>query len=167
MTGCWLIILRILCAIQLVLTIYSSFFSLAGLITVGGVGYLLQAIAFALIAALPMRVFMILGNNYPNKVLEGKEKKIFNRVFLVNVLLISFLLAFVIRDFREAVRLSKISAALAPHQWTFPYYYDFIMSLSMLIIHLCILYSLYWLRTQIIINARNRQFDFEMQDENI
>lgn len=167
MTRFWLIIMRIICAIQLVITIYSSFFSLAALFTEGEFSFFFQAIAFALMAALPIRVFMIFGNNYPNKMLEGKEKRNFNRVFLVNVLLISFLLAFVIRDYREAMRLSKIFVPGGPHQSTLSHYYDFIISLSMLIIHLCILYSLFWLRKQITLNASNKQFDFEMQDENI
>lgn len=167
MTRFWLIIMRIICAIQLVITVYSSFFSLAAMFTDGGLSYLLQAIAFAIIATLPIRVFMVLGNNYPNKPLEGKEKKNFNRVFLINVALISFLLAFVIRDYREAVRLSKILVVGAPYQSPLSYYYDFIVSLSMLVIHLCILYCLFWLRKQINHNAYKKQFDFEMQDENI
>jgi hypothetical protein len=158
--------MRIICAIQLVVTIYSSFFSLATLFTDGGFSYFFQAIAFALIATLPIRVFMILGNNYPNKMLEGREKKNFNRVFLVNVLLTSFLLGFVIRDYREAIRLSKMFVAGGPRQSALSHYYDFIISLSMLIIHLCILYSLFWLRKQITLNAGNKQFDFELQNEN-
>lgn len=167
MTRFWLIIMKIICAIQLVITIYTSFFSLTALFTDGGFSYFLQAIAFAIIAALPVRVFMVLANNYPNKPLEGREKKNFNRVFLINVLLISFLSAFVIRDYREAVRLSRIFLVGAPYQSPLSYYYDFIVSLSMLVIHLCILYSLFWLRKQINHNAYNKQFDFEMQDENV
>ena len=167
MTRFWLIIMRIICAIQLVIAIYSSFFSLAALFTVGGFTYFFQAIAFAIIATLPIRVFIILSNNYPNKPLQGKEKKNFNRVFLVNFLLISFLSALVIRDYREAERLSNIAIVVAPGQSSLSYYYDFIVYLSMLIIHFCILYSLYWLRTQINLNASNKQFDFEMKDETL
>jgi hypothetical protein len=116
---------------------------------------------------LPIRVFIVLSNNYPDKPLQPKEKKNFNRVFLVNVLLISFLLAFVIYDYREAVRLSKIFVIGAPRPSRFEYYYDFFTSLSMLVIHLCILYSLFWLRKQININVNNKQFDFEMEEEKI
>lgn len=166
MTGFWLIILRIICALQLVVTLYSSFFSLAALFTDGGFDHFLQAISYAIIATLPVRVFLILGNNYPNKMLEGSQKKNFNRVFLINVLLISFLMAFVILDYRQAIHHSKIFAK-GSNQSTLFYYYDFIISLSMLIIHLCILYSLFWLRKQITFNVSNKQFDFEMHDENV
>ncbi len=76
MTRGWRIIMRVICAIQLVIAIYSGFFSLAALFTVGGVAYFVRAIAFAMIAALPIRVFIIPGNNYPGKQLQGKEKKI-------------------------------------------------------------------------------------------
>ena len=166
MTRVWLIILRVICAIQLVITIYTSFFLLTVLATGGGFTYFLQAVAFAFIAALPVRVFLVLRNNYPDNVIEGKEKRNFNRVFLINVLLITFLLGFVIRDYREAVRLSKILTVGAPPS-RLTYYYDFITSLSMLIIHLCILYALFWLRKQINLNVNNKQFDFEMQSKKV
>lgn len=165
MTRFWLIILRIVCAIQLVITAYTSFFLLAALFTTGEFIYLWQAIAFALISTLPIRVFIVLSNNYPNKPLQPKEKRSFNRVFLLNVLLLSFLLAYVIYDYREAVRLSKTVAAGAT-QSRVVYYYDFIASLSMLILQLSILYSLYLIRKQINLNASDKEFDFEMQDEN-
>lgn len=165
MTRVWLIILRIVCAVQLVITAYTGFFLLAALFTSGEFIYLWQAIAFGLIATLPIRVFIVLSNNYPNKPLQPREKKNFNRVFLVNVLLISFLLAFVIYDYREAVRLSKIFVVGASPPSRLDYYYDFIYSLSMLILHLCILYSLFWLRKQINLNANSKQFDFEMEEE--
>jgi hypothetical protein len=161
----WLIILRVVCAIQLVITIYTSFFLFTVLVTDGGFTYFLQGIAFAFIAALPVRVFIVLGNNYPDKAIEGKARKNFNRVFLINVLLITFLLAFVIRDYREAVRLSNVLSVGAAPPSRLSYYYDFITSLSMLIIHLCILYSLFWLRKQINLNVNKKQFDFEMQNE--
>jgi hypothetical protein len=158
--------MRIICAIQLVITAYSSFFSLAGLFIGEGIIYFFQAVAFGFIAALPVRVFIVLNNNYPNKVLDAKEKRSFNRIFLINVLLISFLLAFVIHDYREAVRLSKVFVTGAPYQSSLSYYYEFIISLSLLLIHLAILYSLFWLRRQINRNVNRKQFDFEMQDEN-
>ena len=108
MTRTWLIILRIICAIQLVITLYISFFLVAALFTGGGFIYLFEAIAFAFIATLPIRVFIVLNNNYPDKIIEGKEKRGFNRVFLINILLIVFLAGFVIRDYKDAVYLSNI-----------------------------------------------------------
>ena len=122
---------------------------------------LVHAIAFALIAALPVRVFMVLGINYPDKVIEGRSKKNFNRIFLINILLISYLLAYVIRDFRSGMDIVNDKG------FFIFYLFSLIGSLSMLVIHLCILYSLFWLRKQITINASYKDFEFENQDENV
>jgi len=122
---------------------------------------LVHAIAFGLIAALPVRVFMVLGTNYPDKVIEGRSKKNFNRIFLINILLISYLLAYVIRDFRSGMD------NVNDKGFFIFYLFSLIGSLSMLVIHLCILYSLFWLRKQITINASYKDFEFENQDENV
>ena len=161
MTRAWLIILRIICGIQLVITAYSSLFALISLFLGGGFMELIHAIAFALIAALPVRVFIILANNYPDKIIEGRSKKDFNRLFLINILLISYLLAYVIRDFRSGMNNVNES-----NIFIF-FFFSFIASLSMLIIHLCILYSLFWLRKTIRLNASNKQFEFEMDKEKV
>ena len=161
MTRFWLIILRIVCGIQLVITAYSSIFAFISLFIGGGLMELVHAVAFALIAALTVRAFMILGNNYPDKPIEGRSKKNFNRLFLINILLISYLLAYVIRDFRSGMdNLNENNIFIF-------FLLSFIGSLSMLIIHLCILYSLFWLRKQITINASHKDFEFENKDENV
>jgi hypothetical protein len=165
MTRFWLIILRIICITQLIAAIYRGFVSLIGLIQDGHFIYLLQAIAFAIIAALPARVFIIFSNNYPEKPIEGKQKRNFNRLFLINVLLVSFLFGFVFYDYQEVFYIPgevfSIGGLYQPIS-----YFDLILSILMLILHLAILYGLFWLRTTINMNANNRDFDFEMQDEN-
>src|SRR6187399_3794031 len=107
MTRFWLIILRIICIIQILIAISKCFVSLVGLVG-GEFVFLLQAIAFALIAALPAFTFIISNNNFPDKPIEGKLKKNFNRLFLINILLISFLFGFIFRDYREGARLSNL-----------------------------------------------------------
>jgi hypothetical protein len=161
MTRFWLIILRIICGIQLVITAYSSLFALTVLFLGGGFMALVDAIAFALIAALPVRVFIILGNNYPDKIIEGKPKKNFNRIFLINILLISYLLTYVIRDFKSGMN------SINDNGFFIFFLFSFIGSLSILVIHLCILYSLFWLRKQIVINAGYKDFEFENKNENV
>jgi hypothetical protein len=42
-----------------------------------------------------------------------------------------------------------------------------LISSIMLVFHFCILYGLYWLRSHINYNASRKQFDFEMQNENV
>jgi len=104
---------------------------------------------------------MVLGYNYPDKIIEGRSKKNFNRIFLINILLISYLLAYVIRDFRSGMD------NVNDKGFFIFYLFSLIGSLSMLVFHLCILYSLFWLRKQITINASYKDFEFENQDENV
>ncbi len=156
----WLIILRIICIIQILIAISKCFVSLFGLIG-GEFVFLLQAIAFALIAALPIFTFIISNNNFPDKPIEGKLKKNFNRLFLINVLLLSLIFGFVFKDYKQAMSLSDKLGQ--PYPFLF---IDFTISIIMLVFHFAILYGLYWLRSHINNNTSSKQFDFEMQDEN-
>ena len=159
MTRFWLIILRIICIIQILIAISKCFVSLVGLIG-GQFVFLLQAIAFALIAALPVFTFIISNNNFPDKPIEGKLKKNFNRLFLINVLLTSFLFGFIFKDYKQAMSLSDQVGHLY-----FIFFIDLSISIAMLLFHFSILYGLYWLRSHINNNANSRQFDFE--DKNV
>ena len=160
MTRFWLIILRIICIIQILIAISKCFVSFVGLVG-GEFVFLLQAIAFTLIAALPVFTFIISNNNFPDKPIEGKLKKNFNRLFLINVLLTSLLFGFVFKDYNQAVNLSDKLGR--PYPFLF---IDFTISIITLVFHFAILFGLYWLRSQINNNTSSNQFDFEMQDEN-
>src|SRR5262245_8448385 len=103
MTRSWLIMLRIICIIQVLAAIILCFSSLFGLFIGGGIMSLLQSIAFGFIASLPILAFTISNNNYPDKPIEGRQKKYFNRIFLINFLLIAFLFGYIFRDYRDAV----------------------------------------------------------------
>ena len=159
MTRFWLIMLRIICIIQILIAISKCFVSLVGLIG-GQFVFLLQAIAFALIAALPVFTFIISNNNFPDKPIEGKLKKNFNRLFLINVLLTSFLFGFIFKDYKQAMSLSDQVGHLY-----FIFFIDLSISIAMLLFHFSILYGLYWLRSHINNAVGSRQFDFE--DENV
>lgn len=163
MTRFWLIMLRIICIIQTLIAIVQGFTSLFGLLMGGGFMLLLQAIAFGLIAALPIFTFTIYNNNYPDKLIEGRQKKNFNRIFLINFLLIAFLFGFVFRDYRDAILQSRSFGARSGLYVVL--FIPFIISCCILIFHFTILYGLYWLRRQINNNVSSKQFDFE--DENL
>ena len=161
MTRFWLIMLRIVCIIQTLMAIVQCFTSLFGLLMGGGFMLLLQAIAFGFIAALPILAFTIYNNNYPDKLIEGRQKKYFNRIFLINFLLIAFLFGLVFRDYREAILQSSSMGLGADLIFFIP----FIISCCILIFHFSILYGLYWLRRHTNNNTGSKQFDFE--DENV
>ena len=161
----WLIMLRIICIIQALIAIALCLTSLFGLLAGSGIMSLLQAIAFGFIAALAILAFTISNNNYPDKPIEGGQKKYFNRLFLINFLLIAFLFGFVFRDYRDAVNQSKLLGLESGPSLFF--FIPFIISCCVLLFHFGILYGLYWLRQHINNNVSRKQFDFEMQDENL
>jgi len=161
MTRFWLIMLRIICILQTLIAIIQCFTSLFGLLMGDSFMLLLQAIAFGFIAALPILTFTIYNNNYPDKLIEGRQKKYFNRIFLINFLLIAFLFGFVFRDYRDAI-LQSNSMGLGPD---LIFFIPFIFSCCILVFHFSILYGLYWLRRHINNNVNRKQFDFE--DENV
>ena len=162
MTRFWLIILRIICILQALIAIFSCFASLFDLLTGGGFISLLQAIAFGFIAALPILTFTIYNNNYPDKLIEGRQKRLFNRIFLINFLLIALLFGFVFRDYKDAVMISKLPGFKSRSNL---FFIPFIVSCIVLVFHFSILYGLYWLRRQINNNVSSKQFDFE--EENV
>ena len=158
MTRFWLIMLRIICIIQILIAIFLCFSSLFDLLMGEGFSSLLQAIAFGFIAALPVLTFTIYNKNYPDKIIEGRQKKYFNRIFLINFLLIAFLFGYIFRDYREAV---FQSTSLGLDSVPFIFFIPFIISCVILIFHFSILYGLYWLRRHINNNTSRKQFDFE------
>ena len=162
MTRFWLIMLRIICIVQTLIAIVQCFTSLFGVL-MGSFIMLLQAIAFGFIAALPILTFTVYNNNYPDKLIEGRQKKNFNRIFLINFLLIAFLFGFVFRDYRDGILQSRTLGVGSGFDLVF--FIPFIISCCTLIFHFSILFGLYWLRRQINNTIGSRQFDFE--DENV
>jgi len=162
MTRFWLIVLRIICILQTLIAIVQCFTSLFGVL-MGSFMMLLQAIAFGFIAALPILTFTVYNNNYPDKLIEGRQKKNFNRIFLINFLLIAFLFGFVFRDYRDGILQSRTLGVGSGFDLVF--FIPFIISCCTLIFHFSILFGLYWLRRQINNTIGSRQFDFE--DENV
>ncbi len=169
MTRFWLIILRIVCIVQILIAVFQCLSSFTGLVLNGDFIFLLQSIAFGFIAILPIMTFNISNNYFPDKIIEGTPKKNFNRIFLINFLLISFLFAFVFQDFKDyknAVKFSHEFSVATKYGRPASHLISFIISGVMLIFHFSILYGHYWMRRYINNNVNQKQFDFEMQDEN-
>ena len=161
----WLILLRIICIIQLILAVFQCFFSLIGFLS-GQFVFLFQAIAFGLIALLPIFTFILISNNFPDKIIAGKQRKNFNRIFLINFLLIAFLFGFFFQDLRQAQAIAK-DAGTPFYKLDILFLGGLLISFTTLLFHFFILYGLYWLRNHINYNASRKQFDFERQNENV
>jgi hypothetical protein len=169
MTRFWLIILRIVCIAQILIAVFQCLSSFTGLVLNGEFIFLMQSIAFAFIAILPIITFNISNNYFPDRIIEGMQKKKFNRIFLINFLLISFLFGFVFQDFkdyRNSVKISHTFSVEGNYRPLVSYLLSLIISCAMLIFHFSILYGHYWMRRYINNNTNRKQFDFELQDEN-
>lgn len=164
MTKFWLVLLRIICIIQLMITIFLCLSSLIGLLMSGDPVLLLPIIAFGIIAILPILTFTVFNRNFPDKLIEGRQKKNFNRIFLINFLLTAFLFGFVFSNYRATITQSK---SLSEEPGSEIISIPFIISCIVIIFHFSILYGLYWLRRHINFNATNKQFDFESPNEGI
>ena len=161
--------MRIVCIIHILIAVFQCFSSFADLLLNGVFIFLPRSIAFVFIAILPIITFNISNNYFPNKLIEGRQKKNFNRIFLINFLLLSFLFGLVFqdyRDYREAVKFSHVFSVAARYRPpAFYFLISFIISCGILIFHFSILYGHYWMRRYINNNVNRKQFDFE--DENV
>ena len=140
--------------------------SLIGMIQDFSFIYLLQCVGFAFIAALPVQVFIIIGNNYPDKPIVGKQKRNFNRMFLVNAFLLTLLFGFVFYDIQDIFYPPDDIISIA-RLYEPPSLPDFILSCLMLIFQLVILFGMFWLRNTINLNTAREQFDFESSEKNV
>ncbi len=131
--------------------------------------YFFLNISFSNIAALLLFTSMLLlcvlginlvNNNYPDEPVEGKQKKIFNRLFLLNFLLLAFLFGFIISGFRILDNFSSITGK-AFFDLPFDLFLMPIAYSAMLIFQLIILYGLYSLRLELRSNFMKRKFEFE------
>lgn len=155
--------LRIVCIIQILIATFLCLSSFIGLLISGDWVLLLSVIAFGYIASLPIFTFILFNRNFPDKPIEGKQKRYFNRLFIINFLLIAFLFGFVFSDYRSAVLQSRTLGQESGFE--IASFIPFIISCIILIFHLIILYGLYWLRRHINKNVSTKQFDFE--EENV
>jgi uncharacterized integral membrane protein len=102
----------------------------------------------------------LLHNNYPDEPVEGKQKKNFNRLFLVNFLFLALLFGFVIAEFRSLTQLASLSSKQL-FDLPLSIFLMLITYTGMLVLQLIILYGLYRLRLELYANFMKREFEFE------
>lgn len=100
----------------------------------------------------------LVNNNYPEEPVEGRQKKVFNRLFLLNFILLTFLFGFIIAEIRS---LSQFAGNLGTTFFGIPFSLSLMLLvyLVMLIFQLIILYGLYQLRLELSSNFMKRKFD--------
>jgi len=150
----------LICVLQLLATAFFSITSFINLLQLGLFYFLLQTIAFVLMTRLTILALNILNNNYPDVPVGGRQKTIFNWLFLLNFLLLAFLFGLVISEYKNLKVLTNLldrSIFSLPFKWLLPF---FIYSI-ILVFQFIILYGLYAIRIELYRNFMKKQFEFE------
>ena len=156
------ILFRLVCFLQMLATVFLTFTSLIDLFRSGRFYFFLQSAFFMLMASLAIMGLSLLSSNYPDKPVIGRQKAIFNWLFLLNFLLIAFLFGLVFAEFNQ---LSAIASLFDKPVFDLPFQLlvTFFVNVAILLFQLFILYGLYVLRRQLYINSYNKQFEFERE----
>jgi hypothetical protein len=121
---------------------------------------LVGLVLFTFIMLLSVLAVNLLNNNYPDEPVDGKQKKNFNRLFLINFLFLALLFGFIIAEYRSLNQL-VIATGKSLFDYPFAIFLMLIVYFGMLIFQLLILYGLYKLRLELYSNFMKREFEFE------
>ena len=153
-------LLRVISFFQMLITAFFCITSFISIFQTGAIYFLFQTFAFVLISSLAILFLNILNNNYPDKPIAGRQKSLFNWLFLLNFLLIAFLFGLI---FAEYGQLNSIADLLSRSVFALPF--DLLMFLIayavLLVFQFIILYGLYSVRRLIYRNFINKKFEFE------
>ena len=149
-----MLLFRIVCFMQLLLTAFLTFTSLITFVRIGRFYFLLESIFFMLMASLAILGLQLLYNNYPDKAVAGRQKAAFNWLYLANFLLLAFLFGLVFSEWNE-IELMSILLDTRPVSLPFNIWIPFLINVCLLAFQFIILYGLYVLRRQLYINAYN------------
>jgi hypothetical protein len=152
---------RTVCFLQLLLAV---FFAVTSFITVfedGSLYYVLSTSMYVLMIWLAIIGLNLINNNYPDRPVAGKQKTVFNWIYLVNFLLLAFLFGLVFAEYRQLKALATL-VGRPVLRLPFRIVTSLYLSLLLLAFQLIILYGLYFLRRLLYENFfNNKQFEFE------
>ena len=151
---------RTICIAQLIAAAFNILDTLFNFFRYASWSGLIGLALFLAIMLLAVLAIHLLNNNYPDEPVEGKQKKSFNRLFLINFLSLSFLFGFIISEFRSLNHLTTITGKTF-FDFSFGIFMMLFIYVGMLIFQLIILYGLYKLRLELYSKFMKRKFDFE------
>src|SRR5687767_5895576 len=99
---------RAVCIVQMIAAAVNVLDILFNFFRYASWGGLIGLVLFTSVMLLTILAVNLLNNNYPDDPVEGKQKKSFNRLFIVNFLFLTFLFGFIIAEFRS---LNKLAGA--------------------------------------------------------
>ena len=151
---------RIICALQLVCALYFAMDAFASFLNSGRFMSAVALLSMLLVGALAGLGISLLSRNYPAAPVEGKQKKTFNRLFLVNILLLALLFA---KMFSLLSGLRKLGSYADTNWYNFSWQftYPFYLSVFVLLAQFIILFGLYFLRRELYDNFTRKKFEFE------
>lgn len=152
-------IFRIICVLQTVLTAAAFLFAMINL-RFGSVTSLTRLLIYGLALSLAINGMNILHRNYPDTKIEGSQKSWFNRIYLINVIGVAFLFAFLFADIRLLQDFKKQFGQYTDYV-PVGYYWSISLHVLLLLFQFYILYGLYGLRMELFMNSRKEQFEFE------
>ena len=151
---------RAICIIQMIGAAFNELDVLFSFFRYARWGGVISLIVFLAILLLTIFGINLLNNNYPDEPIEGRQKRYFNRLFLVNFLFIAFLFGFVFAEFRSLSQLASLGSKQI-FELPFSIFLMLITYTVMLLLQLAILYGLYKLRLELNENFLKRKFEFE------
>jgi hypothetical protein len=152
---------RLVCLLQMLATTFFTFTSLISLFNTGKGYYFLETLFFVLMVALSIFALNLVNTNYPDKPVAGKQKNVFNWLFLVNFFLLVFLFGLFFAEYRSLGLLRSIRGG-SLFSLPFRFLVPLLTKIAVLIFQLIILYGLFNLRRELYRNFFvNKQFEFE------
>lgn len=153
---------RVLCIIQLVLVAFQMMLSVSGIFFRPRIIYpITESIAYGVIFFFVYIGLSMLNYNYPDTPLTAKQKRNFNWLFLINFLLIAYLFAQLIAEWRR-VPWTYLSDATT--SFLISFLATLVLALLIFIGHLLFMAGMFKLRRVIYQNTMNgwyKQFDEE------
>ena len=151
---------QIVSFLQMLITAFFCITSFINLFQTGDIYFLFQTSAFVLMSSLAILFLNVVNNNYPDKPITGRQKNVFNWLFLLNFLLIAFLFGLLFAEYRE---LHSIADLMDHPVFTLSFKLLILLLtyIALLAFQFIILYALYAIRRRLYRNFMNKQFEFE------
>ncbi len=151
---------RLICILQMIAAGFKALEALLTFFQHISFGSIVAVLLFSAIFMLTILAINLLNNNYPDNPVEGRQKKIFNRLFLLNFIFLTFLFGFIIIEVREIKQFALVTGRSFT-DFSIGIFVLLILYTAMLILQLVILFGLYKLRLELYENFMNRKFEFE------
>lgn len=156
-------IFKAVCIIQMTLVVLMLLISMSGVIYGDNIAWrLFESVCYALMIAFLYLGLTILNDNYPDTSLTNRQRRSFNLLFLVNFLLVAFLFAKVIVQWRYATGMLNDYELTA--RGKLMVLVPLVIAISVFVVNLVYLAGMYRLRLQIHANALRQINDDFIKD---